>query len=488
MKTKSFVYAPLWLALAAGGCANMHGLAPEGKLTDVSTLSSEKSLAGVRLSTAAWPAADWWRALGDRQLDSMIDEALKGNPDLAATDARVRAAAAQALGADAARMPDVGFKGSLPGAQIPAALAPEPYGGNFLIFKQLAFSFNYTFDLWGGKRAAWEAALGAQRAAEIDAKAARLSLSADVARAYSRLAYAFAANDVARDDLERAQRVFKLTDQRVKAGIDAQAQLRQAETAVATAEQKLAQSDQSIESGRNTMAVLLGKGPDRGLDIARPMPLKPLDLALPEALPADLLGRRPDLVAARWRVEASSRSIDAAKTQFYPNINLTAMAGTLAQHTADVLELGSRFALVTPAISLPIFDGGRLRANLASQDANYDLAVAQYNRILVGALNEVSEQVSQLKSLETQESAQQRALKAAREAWELATLRYRNGIGSYLEVLTVQQQLLAADLQLANLHAQQVDASIQLVRALGGGYRDDTRVAAASPAANASTN
>jgi NodT family efflux transporter outer membrane factor (OMF) lipoprotein len=486
MRHKSFLYTPLLLALMAAGCANMHGLAPEGKLFESTSLASEKSLSGVRLSEAAWPAADWWHSLGDPQLDAVIGEALKGNPDLAVADARLREASAQALGADAARMPQVGFKAALPGAQIPESVLPA-LGGNYLTFKQLAFSFSYTFDLWGGQRAAWESAVGAQHAAEVDAQAARLTLSADVARAYSQLAYAFEANDVARNDLDRAKRLLALTQQRVSAGIDSQAQLRQAEATEASAEQKLAQSEHAIDSSRTMLSVLLGKGPDRGLEITRPVPLKPLDLALPEALPANLVGRRPDLIAARWRVESSRRGIDAAKTQFYPNINLTAMAGTLAQHTADVLELGNRFALVTPAISLPIFDGGRLRSNLASKDATYDLAVAQYNKILVGALNEVSEQVSQLQSLVTQEAAQQRALKAAREAWDLATLRYRNGVGSYLEVLSVQQALLAADLQLATLHTQQVDASIQLVRALGGGYRDPN-AASAAPAKTASTN
>jgi len=488
MSTSKLFYPSLFVALLTAGCANTQGLAPQGRLADGSALASAKRLSGVPLSVAAWPAADWWRAFGDAQLDGMVDEALRGNPDLALADARARQATARALGADAARMPEVGFKGALPGAQIPTSVLPDPYGGNYLTAKQLALSFSYTFDLWGGERANWEAALGQQRAVEVDAHAARLALSADVARAYSELAYAFDAHDVAEHDRERAARLLALTRQRVSAGLDSQAQLKQAEAAEASAEQKLARSAQAIESGRTQLAVLLGKGPDRGLDIARPAPLKPTSLALPDNLPADLLGRRPDLVAARWRVEAAGRGIDAAKAQFYPNINLTAAVGLLALHTADLFQLSSRYALMTPAISLPIFDGGRLRANLAEHDAEYDLAVAQYNKILVGALNQVGEQVSQIQSLVVQETAQQRALAAARDAWDLSMLRYRNGVGSYLEVLTVQQTLLAADLQLAALHAQQVDAAIQLVRALGGGYGGSDKLAAVSPDMNASTH
>ncbi|MCL2656361.1 MAG: efflux transporter outer membrane subunit [Betaproteobacteria bacterium] len=485
MKYFKFFHAPLVLAFVLAGCANMRGLDPEARLLEPDALASGKSLSGVKLSAAAWPAADWWRALDDTQLNAMIDEALQGNPDLALVDARLRQTMAQVLGADAARMPEVGFKASAPGAQIPTTALPPPYGGEYQTFKQLTFSFNYTFDLWGGQRAAWEAALGQQRAAEVDARAARLNLSADVARAYAQLAYAFAANEVARSDAARAKQSLDLTQQRLQAGLDSQAQLKQAEAALASAEQRLAQSEQLVDSGRTTLAMLLGKGPDRGLEIARPVPLKPMALALPEALPANLVGRRPDLVAARWRVESMRHGIDAAKAQFYPNVNLSVLAGTLAGRTSDILALGSRFAMVTPAISLPIFDGGRLRANLAGRDAEYDLAVAQYNKILVGALNEVKEQLSALQSLQVQEAAQRRAFAAEREAWDLAVLRYKNGVGSYLEVLTVQQALLAADLQLVTLHAQQIDASILLVRALGGGYHDDSGVSDA-PATHAS--
>lgn len=488
MRLPKPIYSPLFMLLLTAGCANMSGLAPQGQLADGRALASAQRLAGVQLSPAAWPASDWWRVLGDAQLDGLIDEALHGNPDLSAADARVRQAAARAMGADAARMPEVGFKAALPGAQIPTSVLPDPYGGNYLTAKQLALSFNYTFDLWGGERAAWEAALGQQRASEVDARAARLTLSADVARAYAELAYAFEARDVAQHDLERAARLLKLTQQRVGAGLDSQAQLKQAEAVEASAEQKLARSEQAIESGRTQLAVLLGKGPDRGLEIARPAVLKPASLALPANLPADLVGRRPDLVAARWRVEAARRGIDAAKAQFYPNINLSAAAGLLSLHTADLFQLSSRYALLTPAISLPVFDGGRLRANLAGHDADYDLAVAQYNKIVVGAINQVSEQVSQIQSLVVQEAAQQRALAAARDAWDLSMLRYKNGVGSYLEVLTVQQTLFAADLQLAALHTQQVDASIQLVRALGGGYDDTGKVAATTSDMNASTH
>ncbi|WP_341678027.1 efflux transporter outer membrane subunit [Niveibacterium sp. SC-1] len=470
MKTPSFLL-PAAAALTLAACASSGGLAPTGQLRNANTVQAATSLSAAPVSEAAWPAGDWWTQLGDHQLDGLIGEALQGNPDLAVVDARAQQAAARAAGADAARMPTVGAKASLPGMQLPKELAPS-LDGDFSFLKLLSLNFNYTFDLWGGERAAWEAALGEQRAAEVDAKAARLSLSADVARAYSQLAYAYQARDVAKSDLQRAQGLLELTRKRLKAGLDSEAQLHQGEADEASAEQRLAQANNAVESAQVALASLLGQGPDRGLSLQRPQVLQPVALAVPANLPADLIGRRPDIVAARWRVEAASQGIKNAKAGFYPNVNLSGAIGLISAHTSDLLQLSSRYAFVTPAISLPIFDGGRLRANLAGRDADYDLAVAQYNKTLVSAFNQVAEQVHTLRSLQEQEAAQRRALVAAQQAWDLAMLRYKNGVGSYLEVLIVQKTLLGADLQLAAIHAQQIDNSVLLVRALGGGYSE----------------
>ncbi|MGB5940136.1 MAG: efflux transporter outer membrane subunit, partial [Rhodanobacter sp.] len=222
------------------------------------------------------------------------------------------------------------------------------------------------------------------------------------------------------------------------------------------------------------------KGPDRGLQIERPRPLSPAALAVPANLPLELVGHRADLVAARWRVEAAGKDIKAAKTAFMPDISIGAMAGLVSMGGANPLSLAGRFYQVGPSLSLPIFDGGRLRANLSSRDAQYDLAVAQYNQTLVGALNQVADELSALKSLRTQIAAQQRAQDAAQQAWDLAEQRYRAGIGSYLEALSVRQQLLAAERGSAALEAQQADLSVQLIQALGGGYQPGADASATS--------
>jgi NodT family efflux transporter outer membrane factor (OMF) lipoprotein len=469
------------LTLALAACASGGSLQPNGRALDAASLQAGRSLAGVRLSPAGWPTADWWTALGDPQLDALIDEALQDNPGLAVADARARGAQAQVGIADAARGPDLNAGASVAGARLPASI---PIGnGHFGLAKYADLSFNWGIDLWGGKRDAWQAALGAARAAQVDARAARIELSGNVARAYARLGYAFAQQDLAAGELKRARQSRELTRQRVSAGIDNRIVLQQADGEVASAERDVAVTARAVDAARSALSVLLGKGPDRGLAIGRPRVLTPAELAVPANLPIGLLGHRADLVAARWRVEAAGKDIKAAKTAFLPNISIGAMAGVIALGGGSPLSLPSRFFELGPSLSLPIFDGGRLRANLAGRDAQYDLAVAQYNQTLVGALNEVADDVSALQSLQRQLQAQQRAQAAARQAWELALQRYQAGIGSYLEALSVRQQLLLANRGMAALQAEQVDRSVLLIEALGGGYQPQ----AGAPAPPSST-
>jgi len=483
---RTLALSPLLLAAAItlAGCASTGGLHTDGTPTDTAALHGERSFAKIQTTPAAWPASDWWTKLGDVQLDALITEALKDNPDLASADARAKEAQSQVAAQNAKRLPTVNAAGSVAGVYLPTTAVPAPIGGSFGTYPAVYASFSWSLDIWGGKRAAWEAALGQARAAEVDAHAARLTLSVNVARAYVQLGYAFAEKDVTDAQLKRANASHALVKQRVAAGIDNRLQIKQAETEVASAEQQVAVADEAIDAARIALAVLLGKGPDRGLDIARPQALQPTALALPPNLTADLIGRRADLVAARWRVEAATKSIAAVKTEFLPNVGLSAFAGLTSSSFDNLLSLPARFALVQPAISLPIFDGGRRRSDLNNADAGYDLAVAHYNSTLVGAINDVADKLANLGSLQTQIAAQQRAVDAARGAYELSQQRYKAGIGSYLDTLSVQQQLLTAEQRAAALAAQQVDTSVRLVQALGGGFDaggDVPPVAAATP-------
>jgi NodT family efflux transporter outer membrane factor (OMF) lipoprotein len=462
--------AAVGLTLALAGCATSGGIHPDGTSIDPSSLKADRSLSKVQVSEAAWPKDDWWTGLGDPQLNALIAEALHDNPTLAVADARAHAAQSEAGAADAARQPSVGVGASVAEARIPTSI-PVLGTGHMAAAKYVYGSFKWDLDLWGGQRAAWEAAVGQARAAEVDAQAARIELSTNVARAYVELGYAYALQDVAVAELKRASEVRDLTHQRVAAGIDSQIQLKQSDSEVASAQGQKAQADRAIDAARSALSVLLGKGPDRGLDIGRPQLLPPGALAVPSNLPVDLVGHRADLVAARWRVEATNKNIKAAKTEFLPNVNIGAMAGLIGLGGGNLFSLPNRFYEVAPAISLPIYDGGRRRANLDSKDAQYELAVAQYNQTLVSAINEVSDDYDAIASAQLQIDAQQRAVDAASDAWKLAEQRYKSGVGSYLEALSVRQELLAAEQRMAQLRAQQSDLNVQLIQALGGGFR-----------------
>lgn len=466
---------PMLTVLAAAsilaGCASTRGLSPEGKALDADTLQMQRTVAEQGLSAAAFPTQDWWTALGDPQLNALIQEALAGTPGLDAADARVRQAIAQAGLADAARKPTLGATAQYSGALPPETLLEPPIGGHYQGVELIRLNFAYSPDLWGGKRARWQAALGQTRAYEVEAQAARLTLSSNIAEAYVALAQSYSALDVATDEKARAAKLLSLSQQRVKAGLDNQLQLRNAESTQAAADQQIQAAQQQIDAARNAIAALLGKGPDRGLDIAKPAVLTAAKAGVPAVLPSELLGHRPDVVAARWRVEAASHGIKASKADFYPTVNLTALVGLASGHLSDLFQSQAKLATGGPAISMPIFDGGRLRNQLADSDAEYDLAVANYNQSLVGAMREVADSLQSSRSLDGQLVSAQQARDAAQRAWDIASTRYRAGLGTQLDVLSAQRPLLQLDQQLTALRAQRLNAAIDLSRALGGGLQ-----------------
>ncbi|WP_338500117.1 efflux transporter outer membrane subunit [Pseudomonas trivialis] len=458
------------VAMSMAGCANYSGLDTQGRRLDANTLQTGKSLAGVTLSSATWPAPDWWKSLGDPQLDGLIQEALRNSPDMQVASARAHQAEAAAYAANAARLPTVDASAGVSRSRLARDQDPRGEGDAYSTVRNIGASFNYTFDLWGGQRAAWEAALGQARAAEVDQQAARLTLAANVAKAYSDLGQAHIVRDLANDDLKRTRQMLDLSQRRLNSGIDSQYQYQQTESLEASSQSQLIDAEKQLQSARIALAVLLGKGPDRGNELARPAVLQPAAVAVPSVLPAELLGRRPDLIAARWRVEAASKDIAASKTRFYPNLNLSASAGAESLLGDAMFGSASRFFNIAPTISLPIFDGGRLRADLDARDADYDLAVAQYNKTLVQALGDIGSTLAQLRDTARQIQAQQHAADIARQSYDTGLQRYSSGIGNYLDVLSIEQQLLQAQRQLASLKAAQIDLSIQLMQALGGGY------------------
>ncbi|HEY2862480.1 MAG TPA: efflux transporter outer membrane subunit [Casimicrobiaceae bacterium] len=461
-----------WMAVAGviGGCASTAGLSTQAHLGTAAELAAGRSLATATLAPV-WPKTDWWKTLNDPELDRLIDEALTGSPSLRVAEARTRQALALAGVAQAALFPQINADFELT-REHPSKLGstPPPPGQSWTTFHQLEATLSWEIDFWGKHREAYESALGAARVADIDAYAARLALSVDIARAYVQLQRAYLQLDIAEATLRQRDQIYALTRDRNAAGVDSLLEVKQAESALPATREQIAQWHEAIDLARNQLAALLGQGPDRGRDIARPGAVAPASVSLPSMLPAELIGRRPDLTAQRLRVEALSHDIASAKAEFYPNVNLAAFVGLQSMGAAGFLSSASRMAGIGPAVTLPIFDGGRLRGNLAATNAGYDIAVEQYNQMLADALRDVLDQLASFRSIEEQRVQQTQAVATTRQAYELALLRYREGIGNYLQVLTTEAQWLSQQSLDAELQARRLELSIDLVRALGGGF------------------
>jgi len=464
-------------ALAAGvlmaACASGDGLHPDAQPQDPSVLGAKDSLAALPATADGWPVGAWWRTYGDPQLDLLVGAALAGSPSLATARVRIEQAVALASAADAGRQPQLGGGASVDRQRYSEhGIFPPPIAGATLTTATLAASFSYEFDFWGRQRAALEAALSRARAAAIEAEAAKLTLAAAVARSYVELEHQYALLDAAEASLRQREQIRDLTALRSGAGLDTQVELHQSSSALFAARTDLAAARERIALLKNELAALVGQGPDRGLTIARPKLGPGPAAALPVSLPAVLLGRRPDIVAQRLRVEAAGGDIAVARARFYPNINLTALLGLQSVGLDRLLMGANRIFETGAALSLPIFDGGRLRANLAARDADYDLAVEQYNSTLVEALRDVADQVNSWHAIALQSTEQSQAQAEVEEAYRLALLRYRGGLSSYLAVLSIESQVLAQQRIAADLRARRLIASIGLTRALGGGFRD----------------
>jgi NodT family efflux transporter outer membrane factor (OMF) lipoprotein len=432
---------------------------------------------------ADWPRDRWWTSYADPQLDALIDEALRNSPDLKTVEARVRIARAQLEETGAARLPSVSADAGIQTVKssinegFPDEFKPLlPFG--YHTQTKIAASLDYQLDFFGRNRAALAAATSAAEAARADEAAARLQLSTAVASAYADLLRLYADRDAAVNAIQVRQSTLDLIRQRFRNGLDTQGTVSQQAEFVPSAKGDLVVIDRQIAATRNQIAALLGAGPDRGLAIARPVAPLLRDFGLPPNLKADLIGRRPDIVAARLRAEAAAKRIKVARADFYPNVDLEASYGVQSLGLNDLLDKGSIVGALGPAVHLPIFSGGQLEGAYRGARAEYDAAVAAYDRSLTDALRDVADVVIDHRALQSQIVDARASLASSEDAYRIATLRYKGGLTPYLNVLTAENSVLAARRNLADLQAQSLSLDVALVRALGGGFADDTHLAA----------
>ncbi|WP_118185392.1 efflux transporter outer membrane subunit [Paraburkholderia phosphatilytica] len=465
-------------AAVLSACANYAGIHSDKQMANPQTYETTQSLPSEQ---GNWPSADWADQFGDAQLKALIDEALKGSPTLEQARARVAAASAYREASRANTLPQANASYTMTRERYSGnALVPPPYAGAWQTENVGLLSASYDLDLWGKNREALKSAVSQQSASEADAEAVKLTLTTSIARSYNQLARLYALRDIAQQEIDQREQIDRITASRIATGLDTEVERKTADANLATSRQNLSALDGQILTTRYQLAALMGEGPDRGLAITRPT-LGPGDaVRLPDDLPADLVSRRPDLVAARWRVDAMTHDIASAKAEFYPDINLSAAIGLDAFGFGRFLNAASRMESAGPAVHLPIFDGGALRAQLKGRYADFDYAVATYNQTLVGALSDVATQLASIRSTDAQLTDAQTAEQDARRADDLAITQYKAGLTNQLTVLNADMTALSADQSVANLQMDRRDQQIALASALGGGFVDTSAPSTAS--------
>jgi NodT family efflux transporter outer membrane factor (OMF) lipoprotein len=440
-------------------------------------LDSAKSLAAP---AAEWPVEAWWTAYHDPQLDRLVADALKDSPDLKMAAARVRAAEAMADINESLLWPTVVGDASLMETEITQniGIPNTPLGQMFQQnlpkgihhMAALSLGMQYQLDLFGKNRANFRAALTAAEAARADEASAKLQIAAGMATYYAILTQLFADQATCENAVSVRSESVALVEKRFNAGLENEASRSQARAQVEAAKVQLEAVMAAVSRVRHAIAALAGKGPDYGLSIT-PAGTHPLRSdGLPSALAADLIGRRPDIVAARKTVEAAGYGIDAANANFYPNVDLTGMYGLGTLDAKYLFRNSSEMAGIGPALRLPIFDYGRNDSIYRASRAKYDAAVALYDKTLTGALREVADAYGDRKALESQLVHARNALGESENAYRVIRVRYDAGLARYIDVLTVEDRLLAIRMAVADLEAQAFAHDIALIRALGGGY------------------
>jgi len=416
---------------------------------------------------AAQLAPDWWRQYGDESLNALISKGLQDSPSLAAAKARVARAAANTDRASSESKPTFGIDSQVNSTHYSSnGLFPPPYGGSTWAYGNVEATAGYEWDFFGRHEADLQAALGGTKAAQADAAAARLSLSAQIARSYFGLARVCQQLDLLNTQIKLRSESVALVRQRAQSGLDNRQDLRSAEAPLEELQVQLQDLLAQGQTLRHQLAALTVQPTDA---LASLSPTLPAVLEWQQEPTLNLLGRRPDVVAARWRVEAATRDVDAVRTRFYPNVQLGASIGYNAFGLSNWLKSNSLQTGFGPSISLPLFDMGNLRGQLKGAAAEQDAAIAAYNGAVLDAVRDAADQYSTLRANRVQEQAQHQLLLNAQNQLSLAESRQQAGLGNRIPVLNARHYLIAQERQALDLKTQSLDAQVNLMRALGGG-------------------
>ena len=459
--------APLLAALVLAGCATTPSEPPTfaapAQFKELAPTPPEGAWTRAQPAEAQ-PRGEWWRAFNDPVLDKLVERAVARNTDIQAAAARLAEARALARSADADRMPQVGLgAGAERSAGLDRNLSPRP---STLI--RAGADLSYEVDLFGKLS-------GAANAARLDADArdgllqsTRLLVEAEVAQTYLQLRAVDAERALVRDTVEAYRDTLKLTQSRLRAGDAAELDVARVETEVASNESDALTLDRRRAELEHALAVLAGDAAsDFGVNTDEWSTALP---TIPPGVPATVLTRRPDISAAQKSVMAAQARVGVAQAAWFPDIALTAGGGYASSALGDLFKWSAKSWGIGALLSLPVFDGGRREAGVQSASAQLDGALASYRSQVLVAFKEVEDQLSSLRILEQQADVQAKAVSSASRATTLSDSRYRNGLVSQLDLLDARRQELANRRQALQVRSAQYQATVGLIRALGGSW------------------
>ena len=467
--------ACLPLLILMVGCAPMHD--------NRQSLSQQTPAVNVDSALPAalkngWPDSQWWKAYHDPQLNALIDSTLKNSPDMQVAEQRIQLAEAQAKAVKAQDGPEVDFSAdverqrmSAEGLMGPFAITDPAAGttGPWYTNGTFGLTAGWNLDLWGKNRAEVAARIGEVKAREAEREQTRQLLASGVSRLYWEWQTQAALKTVLTQIKTEQQNVITVDRQLYQNGITSSVEGVETDIDSSKTEQQLNDVSGKMKVIEARLSALTNS--QSSVMKLKATTLPAVESQLPSQLGYSLLARRPDLQAAHWYIESSLSSIDAAKAAFYPDVNLMAFLQQDALHLSDLFRHSAQQMGVTAGLTLPIFDSGRLNANLDITKAQSNLTVANYNQAVVDAVNDVARAASQVETLAQKNQHQQQIEHDAQRVVGLAQARYSAGIIAGSRVSEAKIPALREQLNGLVLQGQWLDASIQLTSALGGGYR-----------------
>jgi multidrug efflux system outer membrane protein len=415
----------------------------------------------------------WWEIFQDKQLQALIKTALEENKDLQLAAVRVDEARAELGITRSTILPTVQAGGAASYTQIPGVNIPGIAEGSTLTtgIYSTEVQMSWELDLWGRLRRATEGSRAQLLASEEARKAVVMGLISRVAQAYFELRGLDLELEITRRTLGSREASLNLVKMRHDGGVSSALDLRKAETELASTASQIPDLERQVAQMENALSILLGRNPGavpRGLDLTQ----QPLPPTVPTGLPSSLLERRPDLREAEQMLVAANAQIGVAKAAFFPQVSLTGDFGYMSRDMSNLFTGPSRMWGFGPGVTLPIFNAGRNQAQLEATEARQKEALIKYQQAVQGAFREVDDALIAYQKARETRLHQESLVTAAKQALELAELRYKNGVASYLDVLDAQRQLYSAEIGLAQTRRAQLVAVVQLYKAVGGGWSE----------------